>query len=133
MLHKFGIVHRDLKLENVLIKASGHVTICDFGTSKCLKRTKTDGAPPLEERLWTKSTATLAFTKSIIGTPAYARRVRGGQTSRRSAAASLRSLEERGTRPRSDSSDGPGDAGTWLRRCCWSSPTTTPSTGGPSE
>ncbi|XP_025113574.1 ribosomal protein S6 kinase alpha-5-like [Pomacea canaliculata] len=35
-LHKLGIVHRDVKLENILIDSSGHVILTDFGFSKFL-------------------------------------------------------------------------------------------------
>ena len=66
-LHLFGIVHRDLKLENVLVKRSGHIAICDFGTSKTLKRTATDGGGGGGG----DARGSQPFTRSIIGTPAY--------------------------------------------------------------
>jgi len=74
-LHLFGIVHRDLKLENVLVKRSGHIAICDFGTSKTLKRTATDGAPDRsstgDDTPGRRDAGRQPFTRSIIGTPAY--------------------------------------------------------------
>ena len=33
-LHAHGIIYRDLKLENVLVGADGHVALADFGLSK---------------------------------------------------------------------------------------------------
>ena len=35
-LHMKGIVHRDLKLENILIDADGYIKIIDYGLAKML-------------------------------------------------------------------------------------------------
>lgn len=36
-LHSIGIVHQDLKLENVLVRSDGHILISDFGLANTLK------------------------------------------------------------------------------------------------
>lgn len=82
-------MHRDLKLENVLLKRSGHLAICDFGTSKVLRPQvdpddlgSTSDSKALSQRsLSIKNNSTASNdctrdplpvrTKSIIGTPAY--------------------------------------------------------------
>jgi len=35
-----GVVHRDLKLENILVDSDLNIKICDFGFAKCNKINK---------------------------------------------------------------------------------------------
>ena len=37
-IHKSNIVHRDIKLDNLLIDLTNTIKICDFGVSKILKK-----------------------------------------------------------------------------------------------
>lgn len=56
-LHTHGIIHRDLKLENILITEEGQIKVIDFGIAQLLDDVKT------EERE--------AFKHRTIGTPIY--------------------------------------------------------------
>lgn len=35
--HSRGILHRDIKLDNILLTSEGDIRICDFGVSKLVK------------------------------------------------------------------------------------------------
>lgn len=50
-LHKKGIIHRDLKLENILVDMNGYLKIIDFGLAKMLDSE--------------------SITKTYCGTPEY--------------------------------------------------------------
>lgn len=50
--HKIGVVHRDLKLENLLLDADGNIKVTDFGFSNVFR----DGS----------------LMSTFVGSPAYA-------------------------------------------------------------
>jgi serine/threonine protein kinase len=41
--HAAGIVHRDIKPDNVMIRPDGHVKVLDFGVAKLIHPSESDG------------------------------------------------------------------------------------------
>ena len=56
-LHSLGIVHRDIKLDNILIMRDGHVKVSDFGLCKVIPGSAMDRRS--------------ARMKTVCGTPEY--------------------------------------------------------------
>ncbi len=74
-IHAAGIVHRDVKLENVLLDADGHAVLSDFGVSRIV-------ADSLGKELDAMATSSLKTPESarVLGTQGYlAPEVREGQ------------------------------------------------------
>ena len=68
--HAQGIVHRDVKPENVFITSDGHVKLLDFGIAKLAEGSRAEGPHGLLEDTVTPSGGETR-TGAILGTPAY--------------------------------------------------------------
>ncbi|XP_061762665.1 AP2-associated protein kinase 1-like isoform X7 [Nerophis ophidion] len=57
---KTPIIHRDLKVENILLHDQGHYVLCDFGSAtNCFQNPQTEGVPVIEEEI--KKYTTLSY------------------------------------------------------------------------
>ncbi|KAK0520740.1 hypothetical protein OC835_007113 [Tilletia horrida] len=69
-LHRAGVIYRDLKPENVLIGADGHIVLSDFGLSKEFPRDLTSSIDPAKSRL-SKYAEERDVTTTFCGTAEY--------------------------------------------------------------
>ncbi|KAI0300059.1 kinase-like domain-containing protein [Multifurca ochricompacta] len=70
-LHSLGIIHRDIKLENVMMKDDGHIVLGDFGLACILEAPKSLALGPGELAQVDRSSLPKPVTRGVCGTLPY--------------------------------------------------------------